>query len=1489
MRIVIDMQGAQTESRFRGIGRYTLSLTQAIVRNRGEHEIILALSGLFPDTIEPIRAAFEGLLPGENIRVWHAPGPLRECHADNAGRREAAELIREAFMASLKPDIIHISSLFEGYVDDAVTSIGLFDRASPTVVTLYDLIPLLNPEQYLHSNPGYEQYYLRKLENLKRASAWLGISACSAEDGCRILELSEVRVFNISSACDPKFKPTEISPEAESKLRQHYAMSRPFVLYTGGADSRKNLHRLVRAYAQLPSGLRREYQLTLAGQMSNEETRAILEAAHTAGLGKEELVFTGYVSDDELIQLYNLCTLFVFPSCYEGFGLPVLEAMSCGAPVISSHASSLSEIIDWEEALFDPSSETAITAQMLRALTDEAFKAELVRYGMARAGEFSWDSTARRVVAAYERTHEDCRLVNVSAAIPSVHRPKLAYVSPLPPEHSGIADYSAELLPELARFYEIEVIVAQPKVSDLWIESHCPIRTVKWFERHADQYDRVLYHFGNSPFHRHMLDLLVRFPGVVVLHDFFLSGMQAYLETQGITQNSWVLELYQAHGYGAVRERLQTQSLSEVISKYPCNLGVLQHAEGLIVHSAHAVRLAQEWYGSELAREWKVIPLLRQPVGGVEQSAARQKLGLSAGSFIVCSYGLLDPTKLNQRLIAAWLKSDLANHENAHLIFVGQNHGGDFGAQLLNLIQQSGLQNRIHITGWVDASAFRDYLAAADMAVQLRTLSRGETSAAVLDCMNYGLPAIVNAHGALAELPSGSVWMLPDKFDDEELIAALEKLGNDKALRHALGERGRATIAASHAPEICAEQYRTAIEDFHTNAQTNRRTLVETLGALEGWAGSDQFKMDLAAAIAQNQPDLRPARTIFVDVSATCRNDLRTGIERVARALVFELIQSPPQGWRIEPVFLTDEDGIWHYRHARQWTLAMLGCTKKYLEDDLAEFQHGDLLLVVNLTSRMLVEAEQAGIYQQLRNLGVGIHCVIYDLLPLKMPEMFPPGATEEYATWIAAVSRFADGVLAISRTVMNELVEYLESHAAGCQRMLGVGWFNLGADVENSAPTTGLPGDAARIIEQLVARPCFLMVGTIEPRKGHLQTLSAFGQLWREGIDCNLVIVGKEGWQGLPQEMRRTIPGIVGAVRGHPELGRRLFWLENVSDEYLEKIYASSTCLIAASEGEGFGLPLIEAAKHGLPVIARDIPVFREVAGGYAHYFSGRTASELSGAVKEWLMSFNKHRVPPGTQGLKLHTWKESMAQLIGNVIGGRWSRRLIPPSIRKRAMDEHLNLIHAARVAMVSTLLPQGDYILDLGGANCPLYKMGYPHHFKKLTLIDLPPDQRHDYYKDVVVDSNCPLGPVVVRYTDMTTLEGIADESVDFVWSGQSIEHVPLEAGERMCREAFRVLIKGGAFCLDTPNRRFPEIHTATVGGGFIHPEHHIEYQPEHLIRMLGAAGFVIEASYGICEMPATLATGEFHYEDFMFGKQITDKVADGYIQFHYCVKQ
>src|SRR5690554_4859444 len=167
MRIVLDLQGAQTESRYRGIGRYTVSFAKAIARNRGEHEVFLVLNGLFQDSIRFIRSEFAGLLPSENIHVWHAIGPVNDSDANNQWRRESAELLREAFIQSLAPDAVHIPSFFEGYIDNAVTSIGLYDSCTPVSVSMLDLIPLLNQEQYLAPNALYKKHYLQKIEQLK--------------------------------------------------------------------------------------------------------------------------------------------------------------------------------------------------------------------------------------------------------------------------------------------------------------------------------------------------------------------------------------------------------------------------------------------------------------------------------------------------------------------------------------------------------------------------------------------------------------------------------------------------------------------------------------------------------------------------------------------------------------------------------------------------------------------------------------------------------------------------------------------------------------------------------------------------------------------------------------------------------------------------------------------------------------------------------------------------------------------------------------------------------------------------------------------------------------------------------------------------------------------------------------------------------------------------------------------------------------------------
>jgi len=943
MRLVIDMQGAQSSSsRHRGIGRYTLALAQAIARNRGSNEVFLCLSGLFPDSIAPIEEAFAGLLPPEHIRIWQAPGPLSRLDPANDWRRQSAELMREAFLASLEPDMVLVSSLFEGLDENAVTSIGSLAGTLPTAAILYDLIPLVHRERYL-DNPVVAAWYDEKLEHLRRADLLFSISESSRQEAISHLGLSPDMVVNASTAAHPQFRPIELSAEQRKALEQRYGLHRPFVMYTGGIDHRKNIEGLIRAYALLPLALRAAHQLAIVCSVQ-PAARATLEAlGREQGLRADELLLTGFVPEDDLLGLYNLCKAFVFPSWHEGFGLPALEAMSCGRAVIGANTSSVPEVIGREDALFDPMSDAAIAAKIEQVLSDEAFCRDLARHGLEQAKRFSWDDGAQRVVAAMEAWQVRHAGESATAASLPRRRPSLAYVSPLPPARSGISDYSAELLPVLAEHYDIEVVVAQPSVADAWITEHCPVRSVEWFREHAAGFDRILYQFGNSSFHGHMFELLRRHPGVLTLHDFFLSGVLAHEEQSGALPGAWTRALYQSHGYDALRRRCRAADPTGVIWRYPCNLEVLQNALGIVVHGENSRRLARRWYGEDAADGWAVIPLLRVAQQQSDRAGARRALGLEPGQFAVCSFGLLSPTKSNHRLLDAWLASALARDENCVLIFVGENHEGAYGRQLLQTIRKSSLESRIRITGWTDMSTFRAYLAAADVGVQLRTLSRGETPATVLDCMNYGLATIINAHGCMADLPTDAAWLLEDEFSDAELREALEALWRDGERRQRLATRARELIRTRHDPAGCAGQYHQAIEAMYRRAATGRHALVNAIAALAGQP-SDTALALAAQAIAETCPLSPLQRQLLIEVPAAVAN-LTTGVaaQPLPRDLL-ALLQDPPAGFRVEPVYLAQPGAGCKYRYARAYTCRGLGIARAGLADMPIDSGPGDEL-----------------------------------------------------------------------------------------------------------------------------------------------------------------------------------------------------------------------------------------------------------------------------------------------------------------------------------------------------------------------------------------------------------------------------------------------------------------------------------------------------------------------------------------------------------------
>ena len=875
-------------------------------------------------------------------------------------------------------------------------------------------------------------------------------------------------------------------------------------------------------------------------------------------------------------------------------------------------------------------------------------------------------SSAQRMLKAFEAAVAENQKRAERSIAPSLQRPRLAYISPLPPEKSGIADYSVELLHELARYYDIDVILNQSELAAPWVIAHLSVHPVAWFEKNAGEYDRVLYHFGNSPMHQHMFELFERHPGIVVLHDFYLGHALQYLAHYGDGPGAFLRALYMSHGWPAVLDRKQIGA-TKTTWKYPCNKVLLDQAEGVIVHSRFSVQLARRWYGEQAAADWAVLPLLRgkPPLASEDASLvrlpARHELTLSESDFVVCSFGMLGPAKLNERLLDAWLASPLAQDPHCHLIFVGENYADEYGKNLSRKIAASPCRKRISITGFLSHKQYVDYLHVADCAVQLRTNSRGETSAAILDCLLYGLPTIVNAHGASAELPDDVVLMLAEDSPQDALVDAMLQLHVDVARRKTMGQMAVWHIKEKHAPELVGQQFNFAIEKFAANGVHRQyRKLLQAISRIPALQPPDERVLThTAIAIAGNRPATAP-RQFFVDISAMVLADLKTGIQRVVRSVLMALLQNTPAGFRVEPVYCKPDGSA--YRYAREYMSRKFELDTLNMDDAPLEIRSGDLFLGIDLFTSGVVAAR--GQLQNFRTCGVQIFFVVHDILPLSHPEYFPTGSDRHFRAWLQTIACVSDGLVCISRAVADEVAHWLDASPVLRQAPLPLGYFHLGADIEASVPSMGMQTDSQQILDVLRAQPSILMVGTVEPRKGYTQSLSAFEELWSKGGKAgqvNLVIVGKQGWM---------VDTLASRLRAHPEIGKRLFWLEGISDQMLDAVYQSCAGLLAASEGEGFGLPLVEAARHQLPIIARALPVFREVAGSHAFYFDGWEATSLARALHEWLR-LHAAGLAPTSQGMQWLTWEQSAQQLLQTILKQQWYRT-IPAGVAPKEVRE-------------------------------------------------------------------------------------------------------------------------------------------------------------------------------------------------------------------------
>lgn len=522
----------------------------------------------------------------------------------------------------------------------------------------------------------------------------------------------------------------------------------------------------------------------------------------------------------------------------------------------------------------------------------------------------------------------------------------------------------------------------------------------------------------------------------------------------------------------------------------------------------------------------------------------------------------------------------------------------------------------------------------------------------LLEAIACGAPAIASKSSDTGELHVDAKALFDPK-DQEDIARLLRRCLEDDEFRLSLRmpppaptERptceGAATKCLAYFDQIAQQIDRTV----RYRGKEARRPLdidatIASLAVMKASRVPKESDFIEAAVSLAHQVERVGKRRLFIDVSTIVKSDLGTGIQRVVRSVV-ELLPGLLQE-RCQAILVYGDERC-RFRKANAW-LAGQSDYQSYVTDggdDFIDARKGDILVGLDYAPYMYPRFDPE--LARLRTIGVRIYFVVYDLIPLRHPEFVDDGLARAFNSWLSSVAHSADGLLCISRSVLEDLRNWIRDSCPEREKTLRIKWFHLGANFVTKRPSLHLPTAAAAIMRKLTATPSFLMVGTLEPRKGHGFVLDAFDQLWRHGSDVNLVFVGKLGW--MMEHLGRRIGR-------HQENNRRLYWLDGINDEYLDAVYSGSAALVAASVAEGFGLPIIEAAQRGLPVIARDIPIFREIAGEGAVYFDGISPDNLAKTILDFLHGGSVTDRVARVAKIKWLTWEESARNFCSLLLG--------------------------------------------------------------------------------------------------------------------------------------------------------------------------------------------------------------------------------------------
>mgnify|MGYP001176892008 CR=1 FL=1 len=384
MIITFDMQAFQSSNRIGGIGKYN-------------YDYLKTLFGLYPEN------TYNLLYNGQSIR-----SELKEFSSNSKDikylpgndRNPINKWIGLYNFHSAGTDIFHILSPFETQENTVIPNKWLPQK---TVLTIYDFIPYIYQTLYLNS-PIAKKQYLERAKIMESASLMLAISEATRQDAIKLFNVQPTKIINIGIApSDDYYNIPDPEGKLKESVRKQFSIGKPFLLTVSNTDHRKNLSALLKAFSSLPKTILKEFTLVIVTNSQPQYIESHPEISQYLPGGTDaEIKFIYSASNYDLCTLYNTCTAFIYASLYEGGGLPVIEAMKCGAAVIASNTSSIPEFAGRIDNLFDPKNIDDIRHAIENILTNDTFRQDIKKHGLDFSKTITWENVVTKAMKAYK-------------------------------------------------------------------------------------------------------------------------------------------------------------------------------------------------------------------------------------------------------------------------------------------------------------------------------------------------------------------------------------------------------------------------------------------------------------------------------------------------------------------------------------------------------------------------------------------------------------------------------------------------------------------------------------------------------------------------------------------------------------------------------------------------------------------------------------------------------------------------------------------------------------------------------------------------------------------------------------------------------------------------------------------------------------------------------------------------------------------------------